>query len=93
VAAGATPSRYPLRLNGAAVEQAALHPGDQLGIAMHRFVVDAPGLLPSPVGTPPEPAVEHLPEDEAGPRGEVWWLIATAAVLALLIALILLVRF
>jgi hypothetical protein len=93
VAAGATPSRYPLRLNGTAVEQAALHPGDQLGIAMHRFVIDAPGLLPSPVGTPPESPVEHLPEDEAGPRGEVWWLIATAAVLALLIALILLVRF
>jgi hypothetical protein len=34
-----------------------------------------------------------LPEDEAGPRGEVWWLIATAAVIALGIALVLLVRF
>src|SRR5690242_10073460 len=93
VAAGSTPPRYPLLLNGVAVEQAALHPGDQLGIAMHRFLVDAPGLLPAPVGTPPEAAPEQLPEDEAGPRGEVWWLIATAAVLALLIALILLVRF
>jgi hypothetical protein len=93
VAAGPTPPRYPLRLNGVAVEQAPLHPGDQLGIAMHRFLVDAPGLLPAPVGTAPEQASEHLPEDAAGPRGEVWWLIATAAVLALLIALILLVRF
>ncbi|MEI7038040.1 FHA domain-containing protein [Fulvimonas yonginensis] len=93
VAAGPTPARYPLRLNGWAVEEAALRPGDQLGIAMHRFVVDAPGLSPSPSGTPPASAPERLPEDEAGPRGEVWWLIATAAVLALCIALILLVRF
>lgn len=93
VAAGPTPPRYPLRLNGVVVEQAALQPGDQLGIAMHRFLIDAPGLLPSPAGTPPEPVPAHLPEDEAGPRGEVWWLIATAAVLALGIALILLVRF
>lgn len=93
MAAEATPARYPLRLNGWVVEEAALHPGDQLGIAMHRFVVDAPGLLPAPAVTPPEPVAAQLPEDEAGPRGEVWWLIATAAVLALGIALILLVRF
>lgn len=93
VAAGQTPPRYPLRLNGTVVEQAALHPGDQLGIAMHRFLVDAPGLQAAPSGTPPEPAPLPLPEDVAGPHGEVWWLIATAAVLALLIALILLVRF
>lgn len=93
VTAGPAPLRHPLRLNGVAVEQAALHPGDQLGIAMHRFLVDAPGLLPLPAGTPPEPAPRRLPEDTAGPRGEVWWLIATAALLALCIALILLVRF
>ena len=92
VAAGSVPERYPLRLNGVAITQAALHPGDQLGIAMHRFVVDAPGRLPAPVGTPPDPAPTKLPEDAAGPRGEVWWLIATAAVLALGIALILLFR-
>lgn len=93
VAAGPTPPRYPLRLNGVPVEQASLHPDDQLGIAMHRFLVDAPGLLPEPVVTPHEPATGRLPEDTAGPRGEVWWLIATAAVLALCIAVILLVRF
>jgi hypothetical protein len=34
-----------------------------------------------------------LPEDTAGPRGEVWWLIVTAAVLGLAIALLLFVRF
>jgi hypothetical protein len=93
VAAASTPPRYPLRLNGVVVEQAALHPGDRLGIALHRWLVDAPGLLPSPAGTPPEPAADSLPERAAGPRGEVWWLIATAAVLALGIALILWFRF
>jgi hypothetical protein len=33
------------------------------------------------------------PEVVAGPRGEVWWLIVTAAVLALGIAMVLLIRF
>jgi len=34
-----------------------------------------------------------LPEESAGPTSEVWWLIVTAAVLALGIALVLLIRF
>jgi hypothetical protein len=86
-------ARYPLRVNGVTVERVALCPGDQIGLAMHRFVVDAPGMEREP--ELPLPAAEpvHLPEEDAGPRGEVWWLIVTAAVLALGIALILLVRF
>ncbi|MCT6995120.1 hypothetical protein M1731_23250, partial [Salmonella enterica subsp. enterica serovar Javiana] len=64
-----------------------------IGLGMHRFVVDAPGLEPEPEIAPPEPERQHLPEEDAGPRGEVWWLIATAAVLALGIAVALLVRF
>jgi pSer/pThr/pTyr-binding forkhead associated (FHA) protein len=91
--AGQVSVRYPLRVNGVAVTQAALRPGDQVGLGMHRFVVDAPGLEPEPELASPEPAAEHLPEEDAGPRGEVWWLIATAAVLALGIAVVLLVRF
>lgn len=84
--------RYPARVNGTAVEQTVLLPGDQIGIGMHRFLVDAPGLEPEPeIVLPPEPA-EPLPEDVAGPRGEVWWLIATAALLALGIALMLLLH-
>ena len=91
--AGQQSARYPLRVNGVAVTQAALRPGDQIGLAMHRFVVDAPGLELEPEIIRPEPPHERLPEEDAGPRGEVWWLIATAAVLALGIAVALLVRF
>jgi pSer/pThr/pTyr-binding forkhead associated (FHA) protein len=84
--------RYPARVNGITVQQTVLLPGDQIGIGMHRFLVDAPGLEPEPeIVLAPEPA-EPLPEDTAGPRGEVWWLIATAAVLALGIALLLLLH-
>ncbi|WP_114241032.1 FHA domain-containing protein [Dyella sp. C9] len=91
--AGQQSSRYPLRVNGVPVSQATLRPGDQIGLGMHRFVVDAPGLEPEPEIARPDPASERLPEEDAGPRGEVWWLIATAAVLALGIAVALLVRF
>lgn len=92
VTSGPLPTRYPLRLNGVAIDTATLQPGDQLGLAMHRFVLDAPGLMVVEPATA-EPAAGRLPENQAGPRGEVWWLIATAAVLALAIALVLLVRF
>lgn len=87
--------RYPLLLNGHPVHHpVSLAPGDQIGVAMHRFVVDAPGMQPEPEIVMPEPpAAKALPEDAAGPRGEVWWLIATAAVIALAIALLLVVRF
>jgi hypothetical protein len=85
--------RHPLRVNGVIAQRLALQPGDQIGLAMHRFVVDAPGLEPEPEIVMPEPPVEHLPEEAAGPAREVWWLIVTAAVLALGIALVLLIRF
>ncbi|HEX7813791.1 FHA domain-containing protein [Dyella sp.] len=91
--AGQRSERYPLRINGVEVNQAALQPGDQIGIAMHRFVVDAPGMEDEPEIPPYIPPRDHLPEEEAGPRGEVWWLIVTAAVIALIIALVLFVKF
>lgn len=85
-------ARYSVRVNGIAVQQTLLLPGDQIVVGMHRFLIDAPGLEPEPeIVLPPEP-VGPLPEDAAGPRGEVWWLIATAAVLALGIALLLLLH-
>ncbi|HEY9133583.1 MAG TPA: FHA domain-containing protein [Dyella sp.] len=85
--------RYPLHVNGVQVGHAALQPGDQIGIAMHRFVIDAPGMESEPEIPPYAPPKHHLPEEDAGPRGEVWWLIVTAAVIALIIALVLFVRF
>jgi hypothetical protein len=85
--------RHPLRVNGVGVRRLALQPGDQIGLAMHRFVVEAPGMEPEPEIVMPDPPSEHLPEEAAGPIGEVWWLIVTAAVLALGIALVLLIRF
>ncbi|WP_049622827.1 FHA domain-containing protein [Frateuria defendens] len=93
VEARSLPERYPLRVNGAPVRQARLRPDDQLGIGVHRFVIDAPGLRPIPKIVMPDPPAPPSPEAQAGPRGEVWWLILTAAVLALGIALVLLFRF
>jgi hypothetical protein len=87
------PARHAVRVNGVKVVRASLQPGDQIGLAAHRFVLDGPGWSAEPVVVMPEPEVdETLPEEAAGPRGEVWWLILTAAILALLIALVLFVR-
>jgi pSer/pThr/pTyr-binding forkhead associated (FHA) protein len=87
------PARHAVRVNGVKVVRTSLQPGDQIGLAAHRFVLDGPGWSAEPVVVMPEPEVdEALPEDAAGPRGEVWWLILTAAILALGIALVLFVR-
>jgi hypothetical protein len=88
------PARHALRINGVPTIRAVLQPDDQLGLGAHRFVLDAPGWTAEPEIPMPEPVVpEPLPEDAAGPRGEVWWLILTAAVLALGIAVVLFVHF
>ncbi|MEO8779039.1 MAG: FHA domain-containing protein [Rhodanobacter sp.] len=84
---------HALRVNGVAVQRAALQGGDQISLAMHRFVLEAPGKDPDPESIESAPSSAGLPEATAGPTGEVWWLIVTAAVLALAIALVLLVRF
>ena len=86
-------SRHPLRVNGVAVQRVALQGGDQVGLAMHRFVLEVPGKDPEREHIETVPAPSDLPEATAGPSAEVWWLIVTAAVLALAIALVLLVRF
>ncbi|MHC1479056.1 FHA domain-containing protein [Frateuria aurantia] len=83
--------RFPVRVNGVAVSlPQLLVAGDQVGLGMHRLVVEAPGLLADRVEAAAQ--VEKPlppPEDTAGPRGEVWWLILTAAILALGISLVL----
>lgn len=88
------PARHAVRVNGVKAVRASLQPGDQIGLAAHRFVLDGPGWSAEPpvVMVEPEPD-EPLPEDTAGPRGEVWWLILTAAILALGIAMVLFVHF
>ncbi|MGF6712256.1 pSer/pThr/pTyr-binding forkhead associated (FHA) protein [Luteibacter sp. W1I16] len=91
--ASRVPARHAVRVNGVKVVRASLQPGDQLGVASHRFIVDGPGWAAEPKVIMPEPEPEPLPEDVAGPRGDVWWLILTAAVLALGIALVLFVQF
>lgn len=83
--------RHPVRVNGVCTDKLALEPDDQIGVAMHRFVIDGPGMEPEVSLAPAWP--QELPEETAGPSGEVWWLIVTAAVLALGIALVLLIRF
>jgi len=82
--------RFPLRVNGVIVKHLSLQPGDHIGVAMHRFVVDAPGMEPEPKIVMRESLPSKLPETAAGPTGEVWWLITTAALIALGIALVLL---
>lgn len=89
--AGQASASYPLRVNGVVTGRVALQPGDQVGVASHRFVVDAPGMMPE--APMPELYLPAAPESVAGPRGEVWWLIVTAAVLGLGIAMVLLIRF
>ena len=81
------------RVNGHAVNSARLHDGDQIVSGLQRFRVEAPTVAARDESAqsflPHEAA---LPEDTAGPRREVWWLLLTAAVLALAIALVLAAR-
>jgi pSer/pThr/pTyr-binding forkhead associated (FHA) protein len=86
------PARHAVRVNGVKVVRAVLQPGDQIGVGAHRFVVDAPGWSAEPVVVMPEPEAEAVVEDNSGSRVDVWWLIVTAALLALGIALMLFVR-
>ncbi|MEO8808855.1 MAG: FHA domain-containing protein [Rhodanobacter sp.] len=86
-------SRLPLRVNGVIVQKAALQSGDQISVGTHRFMIDAPGMEAEPEIMSDRQPASALPEKAAGPIGEVWWLIVTAAVLALGIALALLIRF
>jgi pSer/pThr/pTyr-binding forkhead associated (FHA) protein len=84
------PDTCVLCVNGLPVRETPLHDGDQIAIGPHRFVLDA-CVTQAPEPLVPEPQPE-LPENDAGPRREVWWLILTAAVLALVIAVLLFVR-
>jgi len=91
--ASRVPARHAVRVNGIKTVRASLQPGDQVGIAAHRFIVDGPGWVAEPVVTVPEPEPDDTQEPAEPPRGDVWWLILTAALLALGIAAVLFVHF
>lgn len=78
-------------VNGVSAPSGCMRAGDQLAWCGHRFVVEVPtqaATAKPEVGFVPHEAA--LPEDTAGPQNEVWWLIATAALLALGMAVLLL---
>lgn len=82
----------PPRFNGIVVQRGSLHVGDQMAWRNCRFVVEAPGMALTEDRVHFVPREEALPEQTAGPSSEVWWLIVTASVLALGIALLLLLK-
>ena len=80
------------RVNGHAVAGAWLQDGDQIAIGAQRYIVDAPAAAALTAAAAFIPHEAARPEDTAGPRREVWWLLLTAAVIALVLALLLAVR-
>ncbi|UPG95868.1 FHA domain-containing protein [Luteibacter aegosomatissinici] len=91
--ASRVPARHAVRVNGVRTVRAALQPGDQIGLATHRFILEAPGWSAEPVVVMPEPEAEPEADEPAGSRGDVWWLILTAALLAAGIAVVLFAPF
>lgn len=58
-----------LKVNGMLVENAILHPGDQIAIDPHRFVIEAPGLPPrgGGLGQRQRPITQTMPAVKAAP--------------------------
>jgi pSer/pThr/pTyr-binding forkhead associated (FHA) protein len=83
------PDAVILSVNGVLTREAALRDGDQISIGPHRFVLEA---CAASIDASDAAGNEDLPapESSAGPRREVWWLIFTAALLALVISILLL---
>lgn len=84
------------RINGWHCNNALLAHGDQIVLGEHRLVVEAPGLqyVAHVAALPPPPVVAPRPNpqpDGTSPT-EVWWLIAAAVVLAVLITFFLYFR-
>lgn len=81
------PEAVFLSVNGVVADDLRLRDGDQIAVGPHRFVLDA---CPAADGRT-EPVMDASgpePENAAGPRREVWWLIFTAALLALVISIL-----
>ncbi len=84
------PEAVFLAVNGEVADDLRVGDGDQITIGPHRFVLDACPQIAEPAAASMTPDLPP-PEDSAGPRREVWWLIFTAALLALVISILLLV--
>ncbi|HEX5354032.1 MAG TPA: FHA domain-containing protein [Rhodanobacteraceae bacterium] len=82
------------RVNGWRCRRTKLASGDQIVLGEHRLVVEAPALqYAAHVAALPTPAVTRTaPEPDTSPHTEIWWLIAAAATLAVIIALALYFR-
>ncbi|MGH8164212.1 MAG: FHA domain-containing protein [Rhodanobacteraceae bacterium] len=80
-------------INGSPRQRARLETGDQVALGEYRFVVEAPGLqahaaaLAQPYR---EPAPAPVGSEKRAPRAEIGWLIGTAVLLAVALALLLL---
>ncbi len=87
-----------LLVNGIAVRNAIVHPGDQLTFERNHFIVEAPGLplrgesglRDAQVITETFDAIRYDDSAHGGAQGQhaIWWLIGAAAVIAAGIALL-----
>lgn len=84
-------------VNGVMVREAVLHPGDQLRIGRHRFVLEAPGFplrgqhatTPPPVSAQPTTVNATAVTVSDGERSGIWWLLFAAALIGVGIAALL----
>ena len=79
-------------VNGSPCKRAVLQSGDQLGLGEHRFVLEAPGLQAAVLAAQEqdyEPKPAPVTVEPRHSRAELWWLLGTAATLALVIAVLL----
>lgn len=79
-------------VNGAPRRRAVLKAGDQLALGEHRLVLEAPGLQAAVLAArEQEYDVRPVPVaiEPRHSRAELWWLLGTAALLALVIAFLL----
>ncbi|HET8900052.1 MAG TPA: FHA domain-containing protein [Rhodanobacteraceae bacterium] len=89
----ATGSAVAPEFNGVMARQGSLRQGDQLAWGVHRLVLEMPGSerLTSVRAAAP-PVSGELRDRVVAPQREVWWLIATAALLALVMAILFVAR-
>lgn len=81
-------------VNGVSTRAARLGDGDQIVVGLQRFVLDV-AVLPVAAhgGSAPDPQPDVESATPANPHGPMGWLIATAALLALLLAWVLVAHY